>query len=277
MKLTRPLFALAGLALATAPLAAQDLLVGIRSELTFPRLPGATSFNSRPGYTFGPQFAVPLNKFVAIQTELLYTQYGAGVSVASGAQTFVPGGFGGGALGQTAYVGSFTPASSAQYIQLPVMARLTLGQVGPVRPVFYAGPMASFMFSCRSGFDPSTGDGLGCGGNGATGMPMSQFTGMSRFDVGGVAGAGLQANLFDVIVIGSEVRYQRGLRAVSPLYPDFRNQSVSLAFRLGAGPKLLSHQSGGYGGDMPESAPLRSASGGTRQKSSAGTAPGVKM
>src|SRR5690348_8807930 len=57
-----------------------NLIIGMRSEITFAYLPGAAGFSSKPGYTFGPQIGFPLNKVFAIQTEILYTNIGSGSS-----------------------------------------------------------------------------------------------------------------------------------------------------------------------------------------------------
>jgi hypothetical protein len=300
MKVPRQFLALAGLAMAT-PLSAQiiasarpvgptDLLVGMRSEVTFAKLPGSAGFASRPGYTFGPQIGFPLTHWFAIQTEVLYTTYGAGTGFYNGYS--LGSGFGGNGFAGNSFINGnplagnlvFTgSASSAQFLQIPVLARVSVGHIGPVKPVFYAGPMASWMFSCTAGFDPVSGNGLGCGGFAAAGMPTSQFAGMSRWDVGGMAGAGLQMNFWDVLVVSTEMRYQRGLRSVSPLYPEFRNESFSLGFRMGAGSKLLpwGNSSGPrYGNDGLDDAPtMRTARGGVAGKkaTSAGFAPGVRM
>lgn len=297
MKASR-LFALAGLVLAT-PLSAQitayarpvgptNLIIGMRSEMTFAKLPGAASFASRPGYTFGPQIGFPLNHWFAIQTEILYTTYGAGTSLYNpySINNYAGAGFAGSSfIGGNSLIGrnySFTgSASSAQFLQIPVLARLSVGQIGPVKPVFYAGPMASWMFSCTAGFDPYTGDGLGCGGFAAAGMPTSQFAGMSRWDVGGMVGGGLQFNFGDMILLSTDVRYQRGLRAVSPLYPDFRNQSISVGFRMGAGSKLLPWGNGGgpsFGDDGQTDIPtMRSRGAVPAKQAGTGFAPGVRM
>lgn len=307
MKRVPSVIALASLIVtAPAPLAAQDealppvrmgethsnLIVGVRSELTYPRVLSTGAFASRPGYTVGPQIGFPLNKWFAVQTEILFTQYG-GFGYFSSPTAFAPGGFGGGSFigggagtffgqGYPSYGGFSSFGSQQMLLQVPLLARVNVGQIGPVTPVLYAGPMASWMFSCTAGTDPLTGNGVGCGGYQAGVTPISSsYAGMSRWDVGATAGVGLQFNFFDVITIGSDVRYQRGIRAVSPIYPDFRNESISIAFRMGAGPKLWGND-GGYaanddaGPQGPR--PLRESRGGTAgKKMGAGVAPGVRM
>src|SRR5262245_43979643 len=122
------------------------LLIGMRSEATFAAMPGQSGFNSKPGYTFGPQIGFPLNKWFAIQTEVLYTSYGVGSfaynsygsPTAYGGNSFI----GGGQFNQPYYGYAWGTSTSQQFLQIPVLARVSLGQIGPVKPVFYAGPMA---------------------------------------------------------------------------------------------------------------------------------------
>jgi hypothetical protein len=267
---------LALIALAAAPLAAQEPMMGVRSEMTFARMPGASSFNSRPGFTFGPTVAFKLTPWFAIQTELLYSSFGGSVGITGTGPTF----FGTSGFSQTSYIGS-AGASSFKFLQLPVMARLDLGKLvgGPIRPVLFAGPQVSYMLSCRSGYDPTTGDPLSCGQLTNTGLGASPVAGLRTWDVGAVGGVGLQANLFDIIQLGGAVRYQRGLTSISALDPRIRSEAWSLAFSVGPGNRLM-HGGQGYS-DVPMSpedmATLRSQRRGTGAKVQAGVAPGVKM
>ena len=267
---------LALIALVAAPLAAQDPMMGVRSEMTFARMPGASSFNSRPGFTFGPTVAFKLTPWFAIQTELLYSSFGGNVGITGNGPTFL----GASGFSQMAYVGG-AGSSSFKFLQLPVMARFDLGNVigGPVRPVLFAGPQVSYMLSCNSGYNPTTGDPLSCGQLTNTGLGTSQVAGLRSWDVGAVGGVGLQANLFDWIQLGGAVRYQRGLTSISPLDPRIHNEAWSLAFSVASGNRLM-HGGEGYS-DVPmspqEAATLRAQHRGTGAKVQSGIAPGVKM
>lgn len=292
----RALRMLVAAGLFTSPLSAQigayaraegptNLIIGMRSDVTFAQLPGANGLSSKPGYTFGPQIGVPLNKWFAIQTEILYTNIGAGSSLYSYGygSSLYPGFSGNGFIGGNQFgnpIGQFNygAPASAQYLQIPVLARFSLGSIGPVTPVLYAGPMAQWMFSCTSGFNPYTGDGVGCGSELIqAGQPGSPLLGMSRWDVGGMVGAGFNFNFGDYITVGSDVTYQRGLRQVSPLFPDFRNQAVSIAFRLGAGNKLMPWGREGGSTDVGQQDQFNPRGAVRKSASTPGVAPGVRM
>jgi hypothetical protein len=204
----------------STPLAAQESGFGARSGVATGGLSGLDGARSRPGIAIGPTFAVPITRWLGIQTELLYTSYGAWLSDATAIQTSVD---------------VFTQASF-RYLQMPLLARLDIGALlhAPVHAILYGGPHASAMLECRLVVAAPMAERMPCG---ATSSP---FAGMNTFQLGAVTGASVAGELFNLFDVGADVRYQRGFDRYGPLYGGFRNSVWAFEIRLsgirGGGP-----------------------------------------
>ncbi|MEX0690209.1 MAG: hypothetical protein WD043_00020, partial [Gemmatimonadales bacterium] len=72
------------------------------------------------------------------------------------------------------------------------------------------------------------GDLGGCGPD----NQFSPFTALSRFNYGPTAGVGFDANLFNVVRLGAEVRYQHGMRTFGFANDPLHSRSWSFGLRL---------------------------------------------
>jgi hypothetical protein len=198
----------------STPLAAQDGGFGARSGVALGGLHGLDGARGRPGMATGPTFAARLNRWLAIQTELLYTTYGAWLTDAVAIQA------------------SGTPFSQAsfRYLQAPIFARIDVGALldAPVQALLYAGPHVSAMLTCRLDVPAPMAERVPCGSAPET----SPFSGMRTVDLGAAAGASLAVELFNLFQLAADVRYQRGFTQYGPLYGGFRNGMWAFAFRL---------------------------------------------
>jgi hypothetical protein len=198
----------------SAPLASQETGFGARSGFAVGELSGLDGARARPGLAVGPTFAVPINRWLAIQTELLYTTYGAWLSDVAVIQA------------------SDLPVSLAsfRFIQAPIFARLDLGALleSPVRALLYAGPHVSAMLTCRLDVPAPMAERVPCGAAPAS----SPFADMRTFDLGAATGAALGVELFDLLHLAADARYQHGFSRYGPLDGGFRNGMWAVAIRL---------------------------------------------
>jgi hypothetical protein len=222
-------------ALSAGPAVAQDWEIGFRSGVTFGGMAGGRGVQARPGTTFGPTASYYMTPWIAVQAELLYSSQGMRY-VAD--QLYNSDSYTGVRPMQT---------TSARFLQLPVLGRFNFGKLlaGPVRPTLYAGPQASYMMSCQmtgTGYFspvPGTSSSRGSCDQFSNGFAptTSPFTDMRTFDIGAVAGLGLEVDLFNKIQIATDVRYQRGFGRMNGLEQRFYNQAWSVMFFLsGIGP-----------------------------------------
>ncbi len=194
------------------PLTGQESGFGARSGVATGGLSGLDGARSRPGISVGPTFAVPITRWLGIQTELLYTSYGAWLSDATAIQTSV---------------NVFTQASF-RYLQMPLLARLDIGALlhAPVHAILYGGPHASAMLECRLVVAAPMAERMPCG------SVASPFAGMNTFQLGAVTGASVAGELFNLFALAADVRYQRGFDRYGPIYGGFRNGFWALEIRV---------------------------------------------
>lgn len=196
------------------PLAAQDAGFGARSGVAVGGLSGLAGASARPGIVVGPTFVLPINRWLGVQTELLYTTYGAWLTDATAIQ--------GSGVG-------FAQASF-RYLQMPLLARLDIGALlhAPLRAILYAGPHASAMLECRVvAVDPMI-QRLPCGST----SPLSPVAGINTLDVAAVTGASVAGELFHLFALAADVRYQRGFDQFGTAYGGFRNSVWAFAIRV---------------------------------------------
>lgn len=190
---------------------------GVRSGTVIGGLAGTDGIDARPGFTLGPTYTFPLTSWLAVQGELLYSRYGARWDAGAVDPAVAPG-FG---------------KASFQQMQTPLLLRVDVGELlgSPVMLRFYAGPQGSYMLSCKiDGAVP-------CG----TLNPTSPFSQLTGFDVGGTVGGEIATELFHVLRLGADVRYQDGLNNIVVFDRRYQTQAWTFTIRLtgagyGAGP-----------------------------------------
>jgi hypothetical protein len=213
---SRPLSVLAACAVVatlSAPLAAQDAGFGARSGVATGGLSGLEGARARPGVAIGPTFGLPVTRWLGVQTELVYTTYGAWLSDATALQL----------AGQ-----DFTQASF-RFLQMPLLARLDVGALlhAPIHAVLYGGPHASAMLECRLTVAAPLAERVPCGAS-----PSSPFAGMNTFQMGAMSGASIAGELFNLFVLGADVRYQWGFNRFGMLYGGFRPSTWAFEIRV---------------------------------------------
>lgn len=214
--------ALALFVLPAGSVSAQQAGLGVRSGVALNGLGGVDGADARPGTTLGPTYAFALNRWLAIQGELLYSSYGAWLTDAPAVQT-----------PDVRY-----SAASFRYLQLPVLVRFDVGELlgAPVHSTLYAGPHASYLLSCRVDVTAPASETVPCG--------ASPFADVEALDVGTIAGVAVAANLFDAVQLAADVRYQRGFQRFG-LFDGYRRRGWAIAFRLSG--------TGGGGGAVGQS------------------------
>lgn len=209
-----PLAACAVLISLSAPLAAQDAGFGARSGVALGGLRGLEGADARPGVALGPTFAAPINSWLAIQAELLYTSYGAWLNDVVAIQA------------------SDAPFSLAsfRYIQAPILARLDVGKLvgAPVQALLYGGPHVSARLTCQLDIASPLAEPVPCG----SAPESSPFAHMRTFEVGAVTGASLAMELFSLFQLAADVRYQHGFSRFGPLDGGVRQGIWAFAIRL---------------------------------------------
>lgn len=206
----------------SAPLAAQDAGFGARSGVAMGGLSGLEGASSRPGIAVGPTFVLPINRWLGVQAELLYTTYGAWLTNA----LQLPG-------------DAFTQVSF-RYLQMPLLARLDVGALlhAPIRAILYAGPHASVRLTCRLDVAAPLAGPVPCGSTSSS----SPLAGMNTVDFGAVTGASVAGEVFHLFTLGADVRYQRGFDRFGVLYGGLRNSVWAFAIRVSG----IGGEAGGY-------------------------------
>jgi len=198
----------------SVPLAAQDAGFGARSGFAVGELRGLDGARARPGVAMGPTFTARINRWLGIRTELLYTTYGVWLTDAVAIQT------------------SDAPFSqvSFRYLQAPVFARLDVGALldAPVQALLYAGPHVSALLTCGLDVPAPMAGRVPCGSAPAT----SPFSDLRTLDLGAAVGASLAVELFGLLQLAADARYQHGFSRYGPLDGGFRNGVWAVAIRL---------------------------------------------
>ena len=197
----------------SVPLAAQDAGFGARSGVETGGLSGLDGARARPGVAIGPTFGLPVSRWFGVQAELLYTTYGAWLGDATAIQV----------------AGQGLTQASFRYLQMPLLARLDVGALlhAPVHAILYGGPHASAMLECRLTVAAPLAERLPCGAS-----PSSPFAGMNTFQMGAITGASIAGELFNLFVLGADVRYQWGFNRFGMLYGGFRPSTWALEIRV---------------------------------------------
>jgi hypothetical protein len=167
------------------------LLIGFNSaSLTFPPVPAdlinmtgiSLTTGRRAGFVGGLVAAMPAGARVAFETGLLASVRGATLTIS------VPGAFTG------------TSALRVIYLDVPLHARVMLGQSGRTRTFLIAGPTVGFKLHARS-------EAQGTGILGTESAPVD----VTRMDFGAVIGARIEVGPALI-----DVRYTHGLHNVAP-------------------------------------------------------------
>jgi hypothetical protein len=162
--------------------------------------PPPFTFGNLPFYTGGIFFNLKLGP-LAIQPEVLYTRMGAKYAVDADSLEY-----------------------RFDYVQVPVLLKLSVIPLGPIRPVIYAGGYGSYLFK-------ATGV-MTVGGVPETEDLIDQF---QKYDYGVVGGVGVDFKL-PMITISIEGRYNYGLMNVlkDPLAGEsLKNRSMMALVGIG--------------------------------------------
>lgn len=166
--------------------------VGVIAGAAFSSLRGIDGLDSRTGLIGGLSLVLPSRGLLTLQPELLFSSKGA--------------------------KGSTTSATGLQldYVEVPVLLRLTLAREGTVHPHLYAGPYLGLEIDCS--VSGSAGD-------------CEDLPGVSTktVDVGGTAGGGLDVD-FGPLVLTGGMRYSFGVSKVA----DFTRSAARAAARNGS-------------------------------------------
>lgn len=155
---------------------------------TFSSFRGIDGLDSRTGLMGGLSLVLPLAGGIALQPELLFVSKGA-----EGSEPDVDG-------------------IKLNYVEVPVLLRLSLGQGGLVNPHVYAGPYLGYNISCTvEGTDADCDDVPG----------ISTKT----VDVGGALGGGLDLSLGGLVLTGG-LRYSFGISKVADFESGLVNESA---------------------------------------------------
>lgn len=170
----------AGLALAVsalcAPAAQAQGQFGAIVGATFTTLRGIDGLDSRTGLIGGLSLVMPIAGAVGLQPELLFVSKGAE-----------------GSNGDNGL--------KLDYVELPVLLRLSLAEGTPVNPHIYAGPYFGYNISCKVE---------------GTSADCDDVPGVSTktVDMGGTVGGGIDFNVGSLILTGG-LRYSFGISKVA--------------------------------------------------------------
>ncbi len=202
---------LAAVAMSPAPAAAQGL--GLGGGLNLSRLVGENQTivrsEQRTGLNLGGTFSLRLMRALTLQPEVYYSQKGQEQEFASGTG---PSGL---------------ATLSLDYVEVPVLAKITLPGTRSIRPHIAAGP--AFAWNVRCKYDVET-ESSNEGGDCADNPGALEF---GKADRGGVAGGGALLSL-GVIGVVLEARVVRGLKRLEEeaTTGDSKNQVFSFLARL---------------------------------------------
>ena len=162
--------------------------VGAIVGATFASLRGVDGLDSRTGLMGGLSLVLPLAGGLGLQPELLFVSKGA-----EGSQGDVEG-------------------LELNYVEVPILLRLSMGQGSVVNPHLYAGPYLGYNISCNVE---------------GTSVDCDDVPGVSTksVDVGGTLGGGLDFSLGGLVLTGG-LRYSFGVSKVADFESDLIDDSV---------------------------------------------------
>ncbi len=162
--------------------------VGAIVGATFASLRGVDGLDSRTGLMGGLSLVLPLAGGIGLQPEVLFVSKGA-----EGSQGDVEG-------------------LELNYVEVPVLLRLSMGQGSAVNPHLYAGPYLGYNISCNVE---------------GTSVDCDDVPGVSTrsVDVGGTLGGGLDFSLGGLVLTGG-LRYSFGVSKVADFESDLIDDSV---------------------------------------------------
>ena len=183
---------------------------GLKGGVNFSNVSVVTSgevpdFKNLQGLTGGVFLNLNLGP-VGIQPEVLYSRRGM-------------------KFNETVEGGTLTVKYMLDYIEVPLLLKLTVVPVGPVRPIVYAGPAFSYLLKAK---EEAVLPGVGEESNEVT----DQF---KRESWDGVVGGGLEFRLPVIKLLSLEVRYHFGLSNINKgLEADtVKNKGFSLMVGIG--------------------------------------------
>lgn len=162
--------------------------VGAIVGATFASLRGVDGLDSRTGLMGGLSLVLPLAGGIALQPEVLFVSKGA-----EGSEGDVEG-------------------LELNYVEVPVLLRLSMGQGSLVNPHLYAGPYLGYNISCNVE---------------GTSVDCDDVPGISKksVDVGGTLGGGLDFSLGGLVLTGG-LRYSFGVSKVADFDSALIDESV---------------------------------------------------
>lgn len=165
--------------------------IGVLLGATYSTLRGVDGLNGRTGLVGGLSIVLPSEGFLAFQTEALLVNKGAKAS------TGAPGGL------------------KLSYVEVPLMARLTLHRGGSMHPHLYAGPYLGIQVDCSVK---------------GTATACDDLPGVNTHsvDIGGMVGGGVDYDVGPLVLSGG-VRYSFGVSKVA----DFSFDAVDESARNG--------------------------------------------
>jgi hypothetical protein len=194
-------------------------LIGITAGLNWSNLVtyGSSSSTSvHQGIIGGVQLVLPINRWFAVQPEVLYSTKGANSSIA-----------------QTDTTPSYTATLTMNYIEIPVLARFELPINEQVSSLFYVGPSLSIRRTCN--YQLTVTDTLSGSSQSATGCAnlttaSGQIERLNTIDGGIVAGLGLSLVRESGMVFTVAGRGSFSLGHVSP---DASDHNVVMSLLIG--------------------------------------------
>jgi hypothetical protein len=178
--LTTALFLCSGLF--TQTIAQSPISFGLKGGVNLANLNGddTDDFDARSGLNIGVvlEFGIPLSP-IGIESGIYYSQKGAS-SEDQGA----------------------TLTLKADYLEIPVLGKLSFGPPGPIKPHLLAGPYLGFLLNSKV---------VGEGGGTSVSVDVKEDT--NDVDFGFIAGIGLDVNL-GLTTLSLQARYSIGLTEV---------------------------------------------------------------
>ncbi len=166
--------------------ASAQLSIGVRAGASFSRIEDLSLRDRYTGYTLGGYLTVPISG-LSILTGAALVQRGGGIRNASGEVAF-----------------------NANYLEIPVLLRATIGSPRGVAAHLLGGVSAAFQRKCNLSLSEGKGSGE-CEGLLSTARLTRD---LKKSDMSLVGGVGAQFPVFVGAVLGAEILYVRGMRNV---------------------------------------------------------------
>ena len=191
----------------------QDLQGGVKIGMNYSKLSGYQYGEAKykSGYVGGVFGACSLNDWIAFQIEMLYAQKGAEWEM------IILGATSSGIIQKT--------MEDLEYLQFPVLAKLTLPTDFMIKPNLYLGPSFDVLLSAKVDM-PLWGE-----------VDEKEFT--RNHDIGLIVGGGADIALNDYLNIVVDLRYTIGLIEINEPYPsdymlsDKKNSALSILMGFG--------------------------------------------